>query len=61
MISFLFSFLLDVHGLTNKELVKEAFEQTQQSLLQYCLQYYPQVAVRNRIDLVLIDFLLSQM
>lgn len=37
----------DVRGLSNSNLVLDAFEQTQQSLLQYSLSFYPQVQVRT--------------
>lgn len=49
--SFLFPFLLaEVRGLTNYKLVHEAHEQTKQALLEYTVNFYPQIAVGNSVD-----------
>lgn len=35
----------EVRGLTNYKLVHEAHEQTKQALLEYTVNFYPQIAV----------------
>ena len=48
--SFFFSYvnyrLTEVRGLSNFKLVQEAHEQTQQALLEYTINCYPQITVR---------------
>lgn len=36
---------IEVRGLTNFKLVHDAYEQTKQALLDYCLNFYPQITV----------------